>query len=301
MRFITLINGIRTARLVDELDQTNLETDAPLTVPGGRLTLDTNDPVGGLLAPGLSSVSVLRYIPYVSNYVPIFSNTANRWRYTQISAGGLALTLTSNPAGVYDVFLNSSAALTLQSWSNDTTRSVALTRRNGLWTALFSGGTDRRLYLGTICTTGAAGSGVCHDNSGRRFVWNAYNRVPKFLRQLEVASSWTFNSATARPWNNSTANRVEVVCGEASSVDLSFTSRIESPGAVGGLIALAVNSTTTAVDYVYAVDYAGDLNLRYCGAVTAGFHYFQALEAAFGGTVTFRGDTVYGLKGTWVC
>jgi hypothetical protein len=298
-KFLMLVNGIKTSKLVDELDLPNLQTTAPLVEPGGRLTLVAGDPVGGLTS-GVASASTLRYLPYSSNLVPVWDTALQQWRYLQLSAAGATLAVNNSSSGNHDVFLTAAGALGLSAWSNDLNRGASLIRVGGCL-MVGSSAADARLYLGTIRLLGNVGSLFCMDNSGARFVWNAYNRVPKFLRQLEVAASWTFNSSTARPWNNSTNNRIQVVCGDAASADLSFVGRIEAAAGTGGLLALALDSITTAVDYVYAVNWNGDLNLRWCGPVAAGYHYFQALEAAFGGTVTFRGDTVYGLKGMWLC
>lgn len=291
-KFLTLVNGVRRLQLVDELDLVNLETDAPIVAPMGRLTLSSSDPV----ADG-SNGTLLYYLPYAGNLIPRRSTSTGRWRLFQMGSG-ISISISTRTPGNHDIFFDTNG-LGLQAWTNDTTRSVGLEYQEGLLCGNF-GSADKRTYLGTIRLTGTSGNTRGQDTASQRYVWNAWNRVNKLLSRIEAAASWTYNSSTARPWNNSTANRLEVVCGQSFNSDISFIGRFEGGAGVGGALGIGLDTTTAHTDFVYASGTQTDLHARFCANIAAGYHFFQATESTVG-TATFRGAGFYGLKGVWLC
>lgn len=175
----------------------------------GRLTTESGVPVS---TSDRSTQTTIYFTPYNGNRVRLYDGT--RWRLYAFSEISLALSgLTSDKN--YDVFMYDNAStLTLElsaAWTNDTTRADALTKQDGV--SVKSGATSR-LHVGTIRTTGTT---TTEDSATKRFVWNRYNRVPRYLLAQEQSASWSYNSATWRYANGSSANRVDVVNGEAGS------------------------------------------------------------------------------------
>ncbi|MEP6987859.1 MAG: hypothetical protein ABI970_19820, partial [Chloroflexota bacterium] len=83
---------------------------------------------------------------------------------------------------------------------------------------LVKAGDHSRRYLGTIRTISDPSTpGVCWDNSSRRFVWNLYNPIQKYLSARDsFNASWTDTTASWRPMRNSRVlgnNFVEIVVG----------------------------------------------------------------------------------------
>lgn len=60
-----------------------------------------------------------------------------------------------------------------------------------------------RRFIGTIRCESS--NGIVDDNEQFRFVWNYHNRVKKVLTNSPSSSSWTYNTATWRPVNNSSS------------------------------------------------------------------------------------------------
>src|SRR3990167_3335120 len=171
----------------------------------GRLTLTSGIPV---TTSDVTGASTIYFSPYLGNIVTLFVD--GRWRPYEFNE--ISKTLTSLTSGLpYDVFLYYDGSLNLEfvAWTNGTTRATNLTVQNG---SLVKSGDSTRLYLGTFYTTGTT---TTEDSNTKRFVFNHYNRAQRTLLKTESTNSWTYNSTTWRSFNNSTANRVEVVIGVA--------------------------------------------------------------------------------------
>lgn len=166
-------------------------------------------------------------------------------------------------------------------WTSDTARATALTTQNGIYAQ--SGALNKR-YLGTFRTTGTT---TTEDSATKRFVWNMYNRVLRFMEKEETSASWSYQSSTYRSLNNSTANRLEYVCGLSEDIVRAFcTACMRSSGAVnlGGLgIGIDSTSATSAKEAstaaILSTDAIGGAWARYTGIPGLGYHYIQALEA----------------------
>lgn len=175
-------------------------------LPGGRLTLETGV---GVSSTDQSAKSTLYYTPHIHNRVRVWDGT--RWLYKTFAEISLALTLTSGKRK--DVFLDDDAATLVLSadWTDDVTRADALGTQDGV---LVLNSDKTKLWLGSIS---ASGTDQTSDTLAYRGVYNYYNQV---LRRLfkGSTSSHTYNSATARSWNNSAANQIEIMLGLTQTV-----------------------------------------------------------------------------------
>jgi hypothetical protein len=258
----------------------------PLTCQG-RLTLASGNPVPPV---DVTAAGTLYFTPYRGSQVALY--TPPGWRLRSFSE--VSLSLSSLAGGTnYDIFLYDLAGvLTMQAlaWTADTTRAAALAWQDGV--AVQSGAPERR-YLGTIRTSAA---GQCEDSALKRLVWNYCSRRVRSLRVAEQADLWTYNVRTLRPFNNSTANRVEFVLGLLEdAVQLNFCAFAKAASASNFGIGIGLDSTTS--DDPLVVKNAGGsttgdgLTAVYSGLPgQAGWHYLQLLEIAVSAVVT----TYYG-------
>ena len=256
---------------------------------GGRLT-----PESGVSVPTGDNVAVatLYYTPHLDTVVTLYDGT--RWKaytFAEISLSLASILDTKN----YDVFLYDNAGtLTLElsaAWTDNETRADALVTQDGVYVK--SGATTRR-WVGTIR---ASGDLVTQDDTARRFVWNLYNQVARFMKVVEGTDSWNYSTASYRSANGSDTNRVQAVCGLASTIHLDLRTLFSSTLQNGSTVAIGEDSTTTQV--------AGQLITRSVSqasgfatvlalldkSMALGFHYYQWLEYGAGsGTQTWYGD-----------
>lgn len=254
----------------------------PLT-PQGRLTLTSGTPVS---SADVTAATTVYYTPYGGNQITLYDGSAwQRYSFSEqsLSIAGLAASLPrdvfiANNSGVWDF-------LTV-GWTNTTTRATALALQDGV---LVYSGQPKYRYLGTICTTSTLGQ--TEDSKLNRLVWNYYNRVSLPLKVIEATDSWTYTTATFRPWNNSTTNRVTFVVGVAEEeVSLTFACVI-SMTAASGAIGIGLDSTTafTGLASLSTTTTNTTTVAIYKEITGIGSHFLQLLELG-GTTVTFRGD-----------
>ena len=267
------------------------------SINGGRLTLTSGTPV---TTSDVTSATTLYFTPYKSDRLALYDGA--NWRIYSFTEKSLALgTLTTGTN--YDVFAYASGGsvtldnTSLVAWSSNTARATALVQQNGVWVK--SGASIYR-YLGTIRTTGTT---TTEDSALNRFVFNAANRVRRAMRRYETTASWSYNSVTYRPWNNSLSNRLQVVVGlDEDAIRVDF----QAHTAYGvGYVALGLDSTTTPTGFkqVYnsgSTSSTVPVQTMMIRNVGVGYHYIQALEAC-SGTCTFwgisSGDIQEGLEG----
>jgi hypothetical protein len=191
---------------------------------------------------------------------------------------------------------------TWQRADQNTGRLISLAVQDGVYVK--SGALSRR-YLGTIRTTEVTGQS--EDSKSRRFVWNLYNAVPRFLKANDTTQLWTYATTAWRPANNNRqigVDEVELVIGlDWALVQAFYDSTLYFTAAgptVGiGLDNTAANNSVTNSYHSLASSYI-PAQAKYIGFPGAGYHYLQALEyggsgAVYGGarsTVTQSGLTV---------
>jgi len=197
------------------------------------------------------------------------------------------------------------------------TRSAAISQVNGIWTntasltCTISGGSTTTTiaagqwtYLGTFYATANGQTGMAFKpiaaSGGTNNVlglWNAYNRVRIVSLNQDNNSSWTYATATNRPADNSTSNRISWVDGLAqSSVEMTYQVRMwNGTNFDGAVIGVSLDSTT-ATPTVNPFVQQQNANNRIWAPTTEvfppqlGLHYGQAIEWVNAGTETFEGS-----------
>ena len=248
-----------------------------IPVPQGYLTLTSGTPI---IASDVLAATTVYYTPYVGNQIPIYNGTS----FVPTTFAEISCALVSAHAAntIYDFFVfNNSGVLTLvtgPAWSTSTAGAGArgigagttqITRLNGLWVNAVSitgrnGSTtltvpaNQGIYVGSLSVNTAAGQVSCHRTFGqsRKWgIWNAYNRVPIYLKAGDSAANW-LAPATLGPTNSSTANSLQVFTGLAEEqADLKYSSRAVTGTVAAGataqyVIALGFNSTSASTGRV---------------------------------------------------
>lgn len=257
----------------------------------GRLTLATGTPI---TTADQTAKTTVYLTPFRGDQIALYDG-ASTWNLRTLSEISVAVPSTTDTP--FDVFCYDNAGtptLETTDWTNDTTRATALTTQNGI--LVKSGATTRR-YIGTGRTTGS--SGQTEDSAANRLIWNYYNRVPRRLFITDATANWTYNTATWRAWNNSTANRVAFIMGYAEdTVQLTFSDQVYNSATAVGWIGINLDATTGTPN----CDFVGD-GLNAVGAATQvamynnypglGYHYLQLMENGGG-----SGNTIFYGTGT---
>lgn len=259
-------------------------------VCNGRLTLTTAVPVttGDVTAAG-----TLYFTPFRGNRIGTYSGSA--WTVQAFAEKSLdisALVANTN----YDIFIvDSTLVLEAVAWTSDTARATALVLQDGV--PCKTGALTRR-YLGTIRITGSTGQ--CEDSGfqalPKRFVWNAYNRVPRAMQVIDSTDTWTLAVAAWRLANNTATNhRLAYVCGlaeDAISAYLQTRANLNNGDAASVGIGVDVTNAFSglATDVSAGTTLSTHLVASYRGLPGLGYHELNWLEYARGGTITFTGD-----------
>jgi len=232
------------------------------TIPGGRLSISSTDPLG----KAASSTSIY-YIPSVHNIIPLWDGY--RWDNTEFSTYTLALgTLTASIC--YDVFAYLSAgvmALEILDWTSDTVRATAVTLEDGRYC---KSGDKTRLLLGTfyaISTTQTQ-----HDLS-LLGIGNVYNKSLFNTFLSTGVDTHTYAAITWRNWNNTTTARSKIV---ASIVSSTFYNGECICSAVTGRPGVSLNGAAPKEGVTLAVNAATNIIGNY--TLASGFNYLQLTE-----------------------
>lgn len=208
-------------------------------IMNGRLTLTSGLAV---TTSDVTAATTIYFTPYKGNQISLFDGVSlwNLFTFTQLS---IAVPGTANTG--YDVFIFDNVGtptLELQTWTNLTTRAVALVLLDGVYVK--SGATTRR-YLGSFSTTGVAGQ--TEDSVTKRDVFNYYNRALRPMSAVDTTNTWNYSVNAFRQANNNAANQIEFFIGVSedpvsSSVYANF---INSSGTVRqALSGIGLDSTT---------------------------------------------------------
>lgn len=256
----------------------------------------------GALPTGLSAATTY--------FVIAAGLTANAF---QVSAtdGGSAINTSGSQSGTHTVTQNS----TVRGTGAGTTE---LTLSSGFYVnanAITNGpGANKGLYVGTIRTNASSqvdmifgGTGAAGGESSACHVWNAFNRVPIRLNNLDTTDSWNYTTATWRVRNGNVANRNNFVVGlkeDALLATFNCTS-LNGGNTVGKAASIGYNSTAnyaggfTNVAYVaLPAAIAGSHSVQYVGQPSIGSGYVAPLEISTAtNTTTWFGDN--GANGTF--
>lgn len=274
----------------------------PQALAGGRLTLSTGTPV---TTSDLSSQSTLYYALFGHDVIGNYNGSSwDAVTFTELSLALSGLTSGKN----YDaIFYRNGGSNTLDlmpAWTNDTTRASAIARQNGVWTnsgsitTVINGhsvSANRGTLLGTIRTTGTT---TTEDSATKRFVWNARNRVLRFLNVVDTTDSWTYTTDTIRQVRATSTNQVEYVCGLSEDLVVAIAqAACSNSGGVNNVFAgVGVDSTSASSAQVYAgrspSALIGTGVGQYSGFPGLGYHFLAWLERSnqTSGTTTWYGD-----------
>lgn len=264
--------------------------------PGGRLTTQSGVPVSTTDRTGQGT---LYYTPYLHNNIYTYSGSA--WQAKTFSEISLSLTVTSGKN--YDVFIDSGATtLSLSTaWTNDTTRANALGTQDGV-TVLSSDHT--KLWLGTIRADGTntiadSAGGTTTQVGGKRFVWNAYNRVTRNISVIDTTPNWSYTTNTIRQANGASGNKVEYVTGDASScitANVIGNVGLATNASYGAKVGVGVDSTITfsgivelCFDTASSTVFSSAIG-SYMGAPGLGYHYLSWNEKGADTISVFTGN-----------
>lgn len=258
------------------------------TICDGRLTLTSGTAVTTADVTGATSIY---WTPYKGNRIALYDSTHAVWNVRTFSELTLALgTLSSGLP--YDVFAYDNAGtVALRSpvaWTNTTTRATALTLQDGV---LVKTGATTDRYLGTFYTTSTTQT---EDSAAKRFVWNYYNRQVRSMFRQDTTSTWTYNTATIRQANGSTANQLAFVVGVSENpIWCRVRTNMTMPAGTDAGVGIGLDSTTAAAtgsigstNHSTTTDYV--MQAEYIGYPGVGYHYLAWLEFGSGGTSNFN-------------
>jgi hypothetical protein len=273
--------------------------------PGGRLSLTTGAPI---MSASVLGANTIYYTPAVHALVPIYDGA--KWTMWQMSGDipNLTTDATNNPSAaaanqIYDLFIwNKAGSLVMSrgpAWTNATTRSMTLTRVNGVQmnTAGITNGPGalRGTWVGVVVTNasalfdfqfaGAASGGL----PGLYNFFNGYNRVRVGAQNRDNGAQYTYAGTSWREWRNSTNNYIQFIIGaiDEAVIDIAAYMHIISGNAAGLQFGIAVGldsatlpgtglisygQTQTAGTFNYSLTIAGVWN---CGL---GFHTMFGIE-----------------------
>jgi len=253
-----------------------------------RLTLTTGLPV---TVSDVTGASTIYCTPYNGNRIALYDGT--NWNVRTTAEFSLALS-GLNVGRPYDVFCYDNAGtptLEFTSWTNDTTRATALAYQDGV---LVKSGTVTRRYLGTFYTTAAT---TTEDSAVKRFLWNYYHRVVRYMERYESTATWTYTTDTYRQANAATANQLDYVCGVAEDgVEAIVQSNATNTSpAVNIFTAVGVDSTSATSGLAPRTEIINNgaiycVQAAYMGIPGVGRHFLVWLERSEAtGTTTWTG------------
>lgn len=286
-----------------------IQIGAQQTIPGGRLVIDSGS---GIADPyGSGSGTLLRYINVRHNMMPV-SNTVAFWMYetTKMIVASNTLDMSNTPScppdAVYDVYARRALGsgklweLQYEKWASKTNRGYAISYSTvtGLMTRIDQ--FQHKVYLGSVYK--APVSGLIHDVSNARHLYNFYNQGMRELHCLEPLSNWTCSDPNWRIANNNTNNKISVLCGWEIPVAVSLRNMrcCDSPAGALAQIGIGVNGTTPyrRVCLVGSNMAGADMMAEAYYRCPLGLSTLYAVERATAGTVTFYGGAYGGLEGT---
>lgn len=308
----------------------------PVPTPGGYLT--TNSSTDNVIQTADAiGATTLYYTPYTGTFVPLFNGTS--FVPTVFSQLTLALSASQASNAIYDAFLfldsgvlrigfgpswaaGSGGSVTAGSCARGTgVGGAAIQRVNGIWlntaamtvnngASTYSVAAQRGTYIGSVLIDSTQGQVTCHRSWGqsRKWgVWNAYNRIPVYLKAGDSTASWSYGTATFRSSNNSAANTLAVFCGLAEEVlRLEFkqfvqvaassnTSKIgigwNVTNAASGLVGQGLNHNGSAISI--------GLSAEFLQVPSLGLNNVNALESATSSVVFSGGEEDMVLSAQW--
>lgn len=265
----------------------------------GRLTLTSGTPVTSADVGGANTIF---FTPYNGDTIALYNGTTwNLYTFTEITISLGTLSSGFN----YDLyaFVNGST-VTFDppvAWTDDTHRATQLTNQNGV--KVKTGDATRR-YIGTFRTTTTTTTedsrgGSSSQTGGKRFLYNAYNRVMRDLQVIDTTAQWNYSVSAWRQSDGATGNKVEYVdgLGETTLVATAM-SIVGNTSALGQGAASGIGIDRTTVDdsrlggvgTIASNVSTNQCSTYYTGLPGLGYHAVNWLEHASAvGTSTWYG------------
>lgn len=237
----------------------------------------------------------LIFLPDKSNRVWLYESSV--WTQKTIPDAGITAACTSlgSASTVYYLYVYDNAGtLTLDLSTTGTTT------QNGI--KVKSGATSRLLIAVCYSDSGSAIKSVNEDASLHN-ICNVFNKRTVTVYKLDTTSSWTYNSATWRSGNGSSANKVQFVSDGSVAVRATVHCDGLAAGSSYPFVGVGFDSTTvnsaisgfvsrTSTNAAYSVaDY-------FANAVASGMHDLNWIESAMNtSTVTYYSDTAFDASG----
>jgi hypothetical protein len=258
----------------------------------GRLSLSSGTPV---TSSDVTAAGTVYLTPFSGDLVELYVS-GRGWRPFELSEVSVSLSGVVTGKNV-DLFLyhdGSSLAMEKAVWTSDSVRASALATQNG---RQVKSGDASRLYVGTCRTSGL---GMTEDSAEKRWLWNVFNQVPRFLFKGEDAVAYAYTGSTWRAANDDSGNRLDILSGLPASLHLwthvlakTYTTCISYSGI--GCASTTVNSAQSiGCHYAYAPG-----NSYYRGATiradllawsTPGLQAYTLLEKGNGAVGNAWGD-----------
>lgn len=261
-----------------------------------RMTLTTAVPVTTADVTGATTIYIT---PFRGNRIALYSGSS--WVTRTSAQFSLALgTITSGKP--YDVFVydnTGTPTAELLAWTNDTTRATALTLQDGV---LVKSGDATRRYIGSFYTTATT---TTEDSESKRYLFNYYNRVERYMKCVDTTDTWAYTTATVRAANGNTTlgvGRVGVMIGYAEVLceAQNFSTVINSSGGTWAAAGVGINSTSVDSAQIHVGSRTNNALYQaitgvYKGYLAVGYNYIQRTEIAEAtGTTTWVGDQAAG-------
>ena len=240
---------------------------------GGRLTLESGVPVS---STDQTAKTTIYYTPYNGSVISIYNGTSwGSYSFSELSLTTSGLAANSN----YDIFAYvSGSTVTLEysaAWTNDTTRSSALSLLNGVYV---KSSDNTRRYLGSIRSNAST---QFTDSITNRLVWNFNNKVSRSMQGYVYSLSHSYNGGV-REYNGGTSiTRLYFITGINAET---FLATVYAPVTSGGTscnVLIAIDSTTVQFGVATVDDRPAGFTRRSItslGQVNFGFHYLTGLQ-----------------------
>ena len=264
------VSMILTAGALDQLRSDLL----PIETIGHRLTVSSGTPI---TTSDVTGAGTIYLTPFRSSRIPLFNGTV--WK--QYSVPEISLSLSGIVSGKnYDVFAyDNNGTVTLElsnAWTTDTSRADAITTQDGV--KVKSANLTRRL-VGTIR---ASANNVVEDSNLRRFVWNMYNQVSKFLLVTETTASWTYQNNVWRAVNNNTANSFEYISGDFAKIAIRSFNMTQTSTSNTAATGIGIDSTTVNSANLFGgtsgTSGTNDHMAHFNGYLSIGYHKITWIE-----------------------
>lgn len=291
-----------------------------------RITLTSGVPV---ITSSVASATTVYCTPYTGSSVLLWNGST--FVSTGVSEMSQATTdATKSPAAVaasqvYDVFVWNDAGTTRctrgPTWASGTGGSntvrgtgaggTSLTRVNGVLVnaaAITNGpAAGYGTYIGTIASDGSGkinmyfGGSAVGGSAAILGVCNYYNRVLVRAQVIDSTTSWTYATATYRPANNSTGNRINfVTCMDEDEISVKYFNEVATAAVatsfcrIGHIIDATASATYVALIYANAAaPYSLAPHVDGYYPPQLGSHFVQAVEFSSGYTCSFNGGAIY--------